>query len=355
MSSRENIKNLLKRPETLYRIVDSLPVSIDDIRDMVNLSVWGIISKKDKKILHRLLEYYEVEKNFDEEEFDEEDLDDEDFNEVNFDPTLIREYKKIWIKILRFIDSLWTHKRTFIESRMLHMIWISWIALEYFIIDSISRLYKDKKLKIEKWPDELEWKKVDFILNHDGIKLWIQLTLTKLRNQNKKRNEIRNVRNIMNNHKWLENEKKQMSSRYINDVPVLMIINSKISEQTHNNDILWVAFKKWQKNWFPFWWPSVYLSQDNQEELKEICNSLYSTIKTAFDFIRNQYEKWNQDEENEQQIGNMHLIYNKSELEISYYSVKNDWENEPNFIYSLEIFITEKLIKKLLENNKEEI
>ncbi len=226
------------------------------------------------------------------------------------------------------------------------------LELEYLLIDSLSRLHKDKKIKIEKWPNELDWKKIDFILNQDGIKLWVQLTLTILKNQNKKRAEVRNVRNNMNNKKWNRKQKESLSSRYISDAPLLMIIDPNMSKTTYKNRLNPDnVLKDWQRDWFPSWWPSPYLCKEKQKKLEEISISLYDTIKTAFNYIKEIYERWEQDEYEEQQIKNMYLIYNWSELEISYYKNEQDWRTEENFLYSIEIFITDKLIEKLLANH----
>ena len=75
----------------LERIIESLPVSIENTRDMTNLSVWGVLNEQDKENLLRLLDYYEDKKNNLEE---------------NIDSNLLREFKKTGIKIIRFIDSI---------------------------------------------------------------------------------------------------------------------------------------------------------------------------------------------------------------------------------------------------------
>ena len=108
----------------------------------------------------------------------------------------------------------------------------------------------------------------------------------------------------------------------------------------------------WQRDWFPSWWPSIYLCKEKQKKLEEISLSLYDTIKTALDFIKEIYERWEQDEYWEQQIKNIYLIYNWDDLEISFYKNEEDWRTESNFIYSIEIFITNKLIEKLLKNKE---
>ncbi len=336
MSSKENIKYLLSDSEVLENIINDSIISIDDNRDLINLSVWWIITKQDKYDLLRLLDYYKNKKSNTEE---------------SIDPNLLREFKKIWVKIIRYIDSIWKPEK-YMWSKISRISIFPGLELEYLLIDSLSRLHKDKKIKIEKWPNELDWKKIDFILNQDGIKLWVQLTLTILKNQNKKRAEVRNVRNNMNNKKWNRKQKESLSSRYISDAPLLMIIDPNMSKTTYKNRLNPDnVLKDWQRDWFPSWWPSPYLCKEKQKKLEEISISLYDTIKTAFNYIKEIYERWEQDEYEEQQIKNMYLIYNWSELEISYYKNEQDWRTEENFLYSIEIFITDKLIEKLLANH----
>ncbi len=53
MSSKENIKYLLSDSEVLENIINDSIISIDDNRDLINLSVWWIITKQDKYDLLR--------------------------------------------------------------------------------------------------------------------------------------------------------------------------------------------------------------------------------------------------------------------------------------------------------------
>jgi len=338
MSSKENIKNILEKTETLDMIIDNLPVSTDNIVDTTNLSVWWILNKEDKENLLKLLYYYEDSKL--------------DLQAEEIEPILKKEIKKIWIKMLRFIDSLWTHRKSKInnweKSKLLHNMTIPWIALEYFLIDSISRLYNNSKVQVEKWPSDLEWKKVDFVLNcYENLKLWIQLTLSEWSSINEKRNDIYNLRNNINDLLWLKNQEKHMSSKYIVDAPVFMIINSETSRQTHNNNILLIAFKKWQESWFPAWWPSVYLEQKIQKELKKIWFSLPSTISKAMIFIKEIYKKWETWKYQEIKINNLHLVYDWEKIKVLFFNKERYWKSKSNFIYSIEIFITDKLVEKL--------
>lgn len=339
MSSKDNIQNILKNPQIFERIVENLPVSIENTRDITNLSVWGILHKTDKENLLRLLDYYEDKKNNLEEDIDR---------------NLIREFKKIWVKIIRFIDSLWTHKKsnlkTLKNSELIHKMTIPWVALEYFLIDSITRLYywHNQQVQIEKWPSELEGKKIDFILKiYANLKLWVQLTLSEWSSINKKRGEIHKVRTNIEQKEWTLKQEKLMSSKYIIDVPIFMIINSEISRQTYNNGILLTAFNKWKEDWFLSWWPSTYLEQKIQKELKKIWFSLPITTKKALDFIKNIYENWDKNKYQEQKINNLHLVYDWDKVKVSFFNKEKYWAKKSNFIYSIEIFITDKLIQKL--------
>jgi hypothetical protein len=258
MSSRTHIKEILINNQTITRIIHNLPVSIDEARDITNLSIWWILNNIDKENLLRLLE-----------------LKNSDSNVLqDISPEVLREYKKIWIKIIRFIDSLWTHKKTCIENwannQIYHNMKIPWVALEYFLLDAIKRFYPQKNdfIEAEKWPSELEWKKVDFVLNlYRNLKLWIQLTLSEWSLINKKRNDVHNTREYINNTEWQKKQEKLMSSKYIPDVPILMIINSDTSRQAYHDNILLKAFEVWKQDWFPNWWPGKYLSPKIQKEL----------------------------------------------------------------------------------------
>jgi hypothetical protein len=126
-----------------------------------------------------------------------------------------------------------------------------------------------------------------------------------------------------------------------------MIINSEISRQAYNNGILLKAFEKWQKNWFPNWWPSLYLDPKIQKELKKIWFSLPNTINKWLNFIKDIYEKQEQWKYQEAKINNLHLVYNWDKVKVSFFNKEKYWEKKSNFIYSIEIFITDKLIQKL--------
>lgn len=355
MHSKENISEIIKNPNILERVIESLPVSLENTRDITNLSVWWILNQEDKENLLRLLDYYDDIQN---------DL------EEDIDPNLLREFKKIGIKIIRFIDSIWTHKKVYLKkwenNELKHKMRLPWVALEYFLIDSISRLYESESEKpiVVKWPSELEWKKVDFILNtHKNIKIWIQLTLSEWSSISKKKSEMHNSRININKDDWIKKQEKLMSSKFIIDAPVFMIINSDISRQTYHNWILLTAFNKWEENWFPSWWPSIYLEEKIQKELKKIWFSVPHTTNIALDFIKNVYEKWDPKKYQELKIKNMYLVYDWDKVKISFFKKEKDWTKKSNFIYSIEIYITDILLKKLLEkkdndtieNKKEEI
>lgn len=346
MNSRNNINKILSSAETLERILTTLPTSIEDTKDITNLSVWWILNKTDKNNLLRLVSYFKKKKKW---------LLIEDYEE--YDPIFKRELIKIWIKLVRFIDSIWNSENYslwYLDISKLHnKMDIPWNALEYFLIDQIIRINKKSinKVKVEKWPSELEGKKVDFMLNTaKNIKLWIQLTLSEWYKIPKKQKELSISAYKIESDLWEKKWKKGMSSKFIPDVPVLVIVNSELSKEAYNNDILSIAFNKWKENWFKSWWPSQYLSENIRKELAFISLNLSENIEEAFKFIKAIYlhNQINIDKIHEKQIGNLHIIYDSwNKVIISYYDRDKNWKLKSHFTYSIEIFITSKLLKKL--------
>lgn len=335
MSSRSKLREIINNPIILKKIINNLPLNIEGTRDLTNLSVWWILNKIDKQRLIHLIEQCEW------------------INCYEIPPQIKRELKRIWIKIIRFIDSIWTHQKAYIENweknELASKMKIPWIALEYFLIDTITRLYKKRKIKVnaEKWPSELEWKKIDFILNYENIKLWIQLTLSEWSIVARKQKELSEKVYKIEADSWEQKEVLSISSKYIPDAPVLMIINSETSRQAHNNNILLTAFNKWQKNWFNTWWPTRYLWKDTQEELNKIWLSFPYVIDIALKFIKTIYNKWDINRYREKAINNLHLTYDWDKLKISFFDTEEKWNKDSKFMYSIEIFITSKLLKKI--------
>ncbi|NDK08579.1 hypothetical protein EOM39_05060 [Candidatus Gracilibacteria bacterium] len=338
MHSKENIRTILNNTTILERIIKSLPVSIEHTRDLINLSVWGILNEQDKENLLKLLDYYN----------------NSDSSDESISPDLLREIKKVGIKIVRFIDSIGTYRKNYLKkgekNELLFKMRNPGIALEYFLIDMISRLYEqDKKTRIEKGPNELESNKIDFILDSHNIKFGIQLTLSEGSSISSKKRDLYKERENINN--GIVNN--GVSNNFSSDVPVFMIINSKTSKQAYHNNILLIAFQNWMNDGFPMGGPSIYLEKPIQKELKKIGFTLPKTLEKTISFIKEIYINGDKNKYQEQQINNMHLVYDGEKLKVSIFSKEKYGLNKTNFVYSVEIFITEKLIEKLIKNKEE--
>lgn len=334
ISSRSILNWILNDPKKLLLLLSSIPVSTDTISDEVSLKVWWIINEEEKYHLNLLLDYFKNIKEW-------------LSNNLALNKELKKIYTIMWIILLRFIDSIWTQdeeelKKSWKRNKLYANMCIPWKALEYFIIDALNREKKDTKVVIEKWPIGNERQKVDFLVTQGGIKLWVQLTSQLIWPAHKiiysKRNSL--IRNQgFYNDKNKEIQLAKMSIKSIPDVPVLMIVNSRLSKNAFKKRILFTAFKRWWNDWFLNWWPSKYLDFESKKELKTIWESLPKLIKSAFWFIKEHYGEWN----NTKSVNewNTKFELNSDKLKVSYL------DSEGNFMYSIEIFITYALLKKL--------
>lgn len=323
ISSRENLNWLLTKPIKLKRLLSYLPLSVSYLRDITNSEVWWILTTDDRKWLEQVLE-----------------------NNIE-SPGVRRELKRIWIKLIRFIDSIWTQKQSHLSSTgrntLLHMLKTPWIALEYFIIDILNRKHLESDIKIEKWPSEIEAKKIDYIITiRKLIKLWFQLTASEWSCYQEKKRELREKQSNYNSRVFVNWMRNRISINAMPDAPVLMVVNSSLSRKSTKEWILHSAFKEWMDNWFQNWWPSQYLWWEELKELQLIWESLPELIDLALAKIKElcnakkvvRLEKWN-----------LVYIFKDNRLKISFYK---EWEKIPkNFMYSIEIFITYALLKKL--------
>lgn len=327
-NSKDNIRHICKNPEILIRIINFLPESLSKTIDYTNTNVWWVLNIKQKKSLLKAIDEYKETWNL----------------------TKDKQIRKMLVNTIRFIDSLWSYKKSRIEDGEKNILFNNmkdpWKSLEYFLIDEIKRINrrkKEDKIKIEKWPIWLEACKKDFILTHKNIKFWIQLTLSEKACINKKRNELKANWEMCNTKWWEEKEMKKMSSRFISDCPALFIINSSLSKEATQLNIIEECFWDWKDEWFNSWWPKMYLRKKLKDELNEVWKSVNDVLDNIIIFLKEVYEKWDIYKYTEKKVKNLHIIYDWDNIKISYYRKKKNRE----FIYSLEVFISDNLLRKI--------
>lgn len=258
---------------------------------------------------------------------------------------LKREAQKIGIRLLRILENSEKYKIKIDFDKENIVNKNPWLALEYFIVEIVSRLHNYNWIKIEKWPAELEPNKIDFVLTKDRIKYWIQLTTVESSEIYKKTGDITALCWYCNSWELDKVLKWKISSQFIPDVPILMVVNSYISRLTNHNWILGIAYSKWKENWYNKT-PTYYISNKHaREELYQIWLSLPNMISEWVKFIKANYSD---QKIKEQRIWNLWFYFDwKDNLKISYYSQNPNDKNVQEFIYSIEIFITKKLLRKL--------
>ncbi|MDD5769447.1 MAG: hypothetical protein PHE25_00620 [Candidatus Gracilibacteria bacterium] len=296
--------------------------NIGEVSNEFVLKVFGIITQEQFNLLQRYVS-----------------------GELNGNHKLKREAQKIGIRLLRILQEHKGNKINinFDQSNLFRS--RPGVALEYFIIELVSRLHKSNGVKIEKGPEELEPNKMDFVITKEGIKYGIQLTTVESIHIREKNRDIKKLRGYCNSGVMVRYLKGKISTHFIPDVPILMVVNSHISRLANRNGVLGLAYARWKKNGYKNT-PDYYISNKHaRAELKEIGLSLPNVIGEGVKFIKARY--WEQ-KIAEQRMGNLIFSFNgRNNLKISYYSQSLSNTDKQEFIYSIEIFITTKLLKKL--------
>lgn len=284
-------------------------------------------------------------------------------------PIVFRETKRNLIKILRIISSFETDwsKASKIDLKK-SFDWkmkTNWVALEYFIIDSILRWNPD--FKIEKWPLELEWNQIDLVHIDKTNHYWIQITTTEEKNIWKKYTDMKDLQFSIDSwwefkYSWKESDEKirynnknklikeNFSWKYIPDAPILFVLNSYTSRKVMNrkNNILWNAFNEWWKDKYPFWWPSIYLEEKIQEELIFIQKS-YREVFEEFNKLLLEKKKLQKTKDYKFDLktieGEVYVEINPSEKKVIFTCFPKNWDNWES-IYKLHFYLTKKLLDK---------
>lgn len=326
--------------------IDIFPTSeeVSISYDRVNTLVWWILTIEQKEHIRDYFNWKLEEKNIES-----------------------KEIKKLIIDITRFIVNTLDNNslnRVNTEEYIGNLIQENkWVALEYFIMDILLRNW----VNIKQWSHLLDHNKIDFLSKTNWIKLWNQLTFIDRKNISKKENDMAIIRDEIDNpneekwykliwQKWTKFKKYNLNTEnfWINnlpDIPVLFIINSKVSTELSKRNICSIAYKKWKEEGYDERWPSQYLKKSHKEQINLIWETYQEASNIFYDFINNSKNNLNLADINftiPKQWYIYHIDYSwlSNTLKISLFNNK-DKTKKQEFIYSLKFYITNKLLEKI--------
>lgn len=238
-----------------------------------------------------------------------------------------------------------------------------WIALEYFILDSLLRNW----VNADKWSPNLDHNKIDFLTELDWIFFWNQLTFvddvdkkwqksTYLNNlsveidsQTHKKSGYYNLSCWSKKYHLNDNN---FSIKSLPDIIVFFVINSAFSRELSKSNLLSNAYLEWEISWYNDSWPSIYLENYIQCELDIIWKTYKEWINIFLNFIKN-LDNLNRTKQFIVDSNWWFFISKYSpdtkSFELSFYKSLENWKE---FIYSLNFYLTNKFLKKVWRSEK---
>ena len=305
---------------------DSITISTENVIDHFLISLWWVVGKEQYRTL----------------------------NQINtLKSPLVTSYIKFISSRIHNINKLYRMHESINKTFM-----NSWVALEYFLMDSIHRNNQfNDNLSIQRPSIEIDELWIDFSIKSGNHKYGIQLSYRDQEDEIiiDKYDKTQWIATDINKWRSEINNFKTSPRNYI-DMPILMIINSNSSKKIHNSvknedwNILFQAFQKWEKEWFKSDWPSMHLDKDIQEEFKVISTSLQQWLKLFKSFIK----KWDLSKtknvlhnyDNGKYTFSLWYSPVNKNVKVIFFK-KDDNSTSDSFIYSLDFFVTDKFIQKL--------
>lgn len=311
-------------------ILEKIAISSSTASDSVSRKVWWVITEQE---LNNLSSYWKWETRG--------DMSKETRNTI----------RKTGIDIIRALSARnggWDIKP--IDDSNQVQLWDSWVALEYFLLDTLLRTdWTDSTIQFEKWPRELDAEKVDFISRAWSIVFGNQVTVRGW----KKYWELIKKRNKIDTGNKRSKKRDYISIKLTTDIPVLLDINWKIKSTVWSEwDTTDTSFKKaylqWKEDWFPYGWPFQYLDTKTQKELNIIATTYREILQWLLLFLK------------EGNLATKHTKTKKdswwNKLQIQYHQYEwiyqvsvfpphsKSWESP---LYTITFFLTQKWLDKL--------